>query len=127
MENFAPLTLIRLKLFLQNLRQQQDNANFATNDLFIKNCDVILVCADVTSRMTVAGNLTINVFQLLQRNPHIPSMLVLTKTDRLKYRTNYKFQNLERQNARMLKLVDILDKITEGNLFYFYAVGSDTK
>lgn len=77
--------------------------------------------------MTVAGNLTINVFQLLQRNPHIPSMLVLTKTDRLKYRTNYKFQNLERQNARMLKLVDIVDKITEGNIFYFYAVGSDTK
>ena len=95
---------------------QTDNANFATNDLFIKNCDVILVCADLTSRMTIAGNLTINVYQLLARNPHIPAMLVLTKSDLLKYRTNYKFQNIERKNARMLKLMDIVDKMTEGML-----------
>ena len=74
----------------------------------------MLVCCDLTSRMTVCGNLTVNVYQLLQRNPHIPAMLCLTKSDLLKYRTNYKFQNLERKDARMLKLIDIVDKLTEG-------------
>jgi len=95
---------------------QRDNANFATNDIFVKNCDVILVCSDLTSRMTLAGNLTVMVYKLLKRNPHIPAMLVLTKSDRLKYRTNYKFRNMERKNARLLKLVDIVDKLTEGHL-----------
>jgi len=77
-----------------------------------------LVCADLTSRMTIAGNLTVNVYQLLKRNPHIPAMLVLTKSDFLRYRTNYKYLNLERKHARMLKLMDIIDKITEGKLSY---------
>ena len=34
-------------------------------------------------QMTNAGNLTINVYQLLNRNPHVPAILALTKGDNI--------------------------------------------
>ena len=99
------------------LRSQDPNNNYAVNDLFIKNADVVVVCAAMDSRMTLAGNLTINVFQLLQHNPHVPSILCLTKTDLFRPRArSKKYLHLEKKYTKMAEMSQIIEKLTEGHL-----------
>ena len=67
--------------------------------------------------MTVAGNLTVNVYQLLARNPHVPAILCLTKSDLFRHeRKSKKFLDFEKKRARTVAVMNVIDKITEGHL-----------
>ena len=67
--------------------------------------------------MTVAGNLTINVYQLLQHNPHIPSILCLTKADLFRPKgLSKKYLHIEKKYTRMIEMSQVIEKLTEGHL-----------
>ena len=66
--------------------------------------------------MTKMGNLTPDVYHLLKRNPHVPSILALTKTDLMTVRHNRHFKKFDQKHLRAKTVMDIIDKITEGHV-----------
>ena len=62
------------------------------------------------------GNLTPDVYHLLKRNPHVPSILALTKTDLMTVRHNRHFKKFDQKHLRAKTVMDIIDKITEGHV-----------
>ena len=55
-------------------------------------------------------------FNLLKRNPHVPSILALTKTDLMTVRHNRHFKKFDQKHLRAKTIMDIIDKITEGHV-----------